>query len=274
MTLGQALVLGIVQGLTEFLPISSSAHLVLVPWVLGWTFDPEAIFVFNVLVQGGTLLGVLAYFRRDLWELGSAALLGLVRRRPFKAPQARLGWLVLLATLPAAVAGVLLKSLVEKAFASPLWVSGFLLVTAAILELCERSARLARDLSSISAADALWIGLSQVMALFPGISRSGATIAGGLLRGLTRAEAARFSFLMVVPVMIGANLVALGDLTTLPSAAHMVAPLAAGFLAAAIVGFLSIQWLLSYLMRRTMRAFAIYCALVGSLGLLLAVARG
>ncbi|MEW6568106.1 MAG: undecaprenyl-diphosphatase UppP [Chloroflexota bacterium] len=269
----QALVLGVVQGATEFLPVSSSAHLVLVPWVLGWEFNPQAAFIFDVLVQLGTLLAVVVYFARDLWRLLTAAARGLSRGRPWAETDARLAWLLLLATLPAAAAGVLAKDWVEAAFSSPAAVAGFLLVTAGLLLLAERQRAADRVLPRLTPLDALWIGLAQALALFPGISRSGSTIAGGRMRHLSRPEAAHFSFLMAVPVMIGAGLVASGGLVGLPAAGALIAPLTLGFLAAAASGYLAIRWLLRYLARRPLTPFAVYCGLLGLAMLLLSLLR-
>ncbi|HEX9674458.1 MAG TPA: undecaprenyl-diphosphate phosphatase, partial [Anaerolineales bacterium] len=260
MTLIQALILGFVQGLTEFIPVSSSAHLVLVPWLLGWTFEPQAAFAFDVLVQLGTLLAVIVVFWRDGVSLLSAAI-GALRTRRWA--EGRLAWLLILATLPAAAAGILLEDLVEQAFASPAASAAFLLVTATLLGLSEVLRRRlgervppgpeasTRDaLEELKPADSLFIGLAQALALFPGISRSGSTIAAGLARGLTRPQAARFSFLMSVPIMLGAGLVAASDLASLPNAQELLPSLAAGFLSAALVGFLAIRWLLRFLARR------------------------
>ncbi len=274
MNLLQACVLGIIQGLTEFLPISSSAHLVLVPWALNWRFEPQAAFVFDVLVQDGTLLAVIAYFWHDLVGLARAAVKGLLGGRPFADPQARLAWLLLLASLPAAAAGLLLKDWVEAAFGRPAVVSGFLLVTAALLLVSERVGRRSRGLVALRVSDSLWIGLAQALALFPGISRSGATISAGLVRDLERPEAARFSFLMSIPVMLGAGAVALNDLAGVPSMGALVPALIAGAVTAAVTGYLSIRWLLGYLARRPLTLFAGYCAVVGLAGLTLSLLRG
>jgi undecaprenyl-diphosphatase len=274
MTLLQALLLGIVQGLTEFLPVSSSAHLVLVPWILGWNLPAEAGFLFDVLVQGGTLVAVLAYFRRELYDLVRAAVEGILRGKPWGTPRARLAWILIVATIPASIAGVVLKSSVEKAFSTPVMVSAFLVVTAFLLWLGERYHRGSREMDDLTVRDALVIGLWQAVSLFPGISRSGATIAGGLFRGMERAEAARFSFLMSVPVMIGANLIALLDLAQMPNFAQQAAPLVVGFGAAAVVGFASIHWLLRFLTRRPLTVFSVYCLLAGLGTLLLSVVRG
>jgi undecaprenyl-diphosphatase len=274
MSIFQAVVLGIVQGLTEFIPLSSSAHLVLVPAVLGWTFSQQAAFVFDVLVQMGTLLAVIAYFRRDLIGMLGGVLRGISRLRPLETPEARLAWLLVLATVPAVIAGLLLKDLVEQAFSSPTAVSAFLLFTAFWLLLSERLGRRSRDLTSLNAMDAIWVGLAQAIALFPGVSRSGATIGGGLMRNLDRTASARFSFLMSIPVMLGAGAIALGDLIRMAELQTLAVPVVAGFVTAAIVGYASIRWLLSYLSTHNMRVFIGYCAVIGTIGVVLGLLHG
>lgn len=260
MSVLQALLLGIVQGATEFLPVSSSAHLVLVPWLLGWQFEARPAFLFDVLVQLGTLLAVILYFARDLWRLLAAMGKAILQGRPWDNADARLGWLVLAATAPAALAGVLAKDWIEATFHQPALAAAFLFATAALLLVAERRGRDRTSLVSLTLPDVLWIGLAQVLSLFPGISRSGATIAGGRLRGLPRPDAARFAFWMAVPVMIGAGLVASLDLASLPTAGAWAAPLFVGFLAAAASGYLAIHWLLRYLAHRRLTPFAVYCA--------------
>ncbi len=274
MSLIQALVLGIVQGATEFLPISSSAHLVLVPWILKWDFDPKAAFVFNILVQWGTLLAVVFYFRHDLQTMVRAAWRGVRSRKPFQDPDARLAWLVLAASVPATIVGVALKTQVSQTFEHPQMVSILLLVTAAMLFASERVGNIDRSLDSLIAKDALWIGLAQALALFPGISRSGATIAAGLVCRFQRPHAARFSFLIAIPVMIGAGLVALFDLTQIPDGNSQISALVVGFLTAVVVGYFAIHWLITFLTKKSLSTFGVYCAIVGGLGLLLSVIRG
>jgi undecaprenyl-diphosphatase len=270
----QALVLGTVQGLTEFLPVSSSAHLVLVPWLLGWDLEPEAAFVFDVLVQLGTLAAVVIYFWRDLVHMLRSTAAAVISRRRTGDAFLHLTWLVVLGTLPAVAAGLLLKPLVEAAFASPAAVSLFLLVTAGLLLAAERAGRRSAPLESATGGDAVWVGLAQALSIFPGISRSGSTIAAGLARGLQRPAAARFSFLLSIPVMIGAGLVAGLDLAALPGAATYAPTVLVGFVAAAIVGYLSIRWLLSFVGRHSLAIFGIYCLAAGLAGLLLAWLRG
>jgi undecaprenyl-diphosphatase len=274
MTIFQAVVLGIVQGLTEFLPVSSSAHLVLLPWWLGWSWDPDVTFTFDVLVQLGTLVGVMVFFARDLLGLVVGAWNGLLRRRPFETPEARRAWFIVVATVPAVIAGLALKESVERAFASPAATSAFLLVTAAILFVAERLAHSERSLDSMTWRESLWIGVAQAVSLFPGVSRSGATMGAGRALGFRRQEAARFSFLMSVPVMLGAGVLAAKDFASIPDPSAHALPLLAGFVAAAVVGYLSIRWMLAFVGRRPLTAFAVYCVLVGLAGLATAVWRG
>ena len=274
MTLIQAIILGIIQGLTEFLPISSSAHLVITPYLLGWEIPAEAEFIFDVLVQMGTLVAVIAYFWKDLVEIAGGFLSALWERKPFKTPPARLGWYIILATLPAVLIGLFIKDQVEAAFASPVAVAGFLLVTAFILYIAERFGKRTVKLAGMNWRDSLVIGCFQVLSLFPGVSRSGSTITGGMLRGLDRPDAARFSFLMSIPAMLGAGLIATLDLLEMPNFADQVPGLVAGFLAAAVVGYLSIRWLLGYLTRRSLNVFAVYCVIAAAVVLLVALLRG
>ncbi len=265
MTWWQALVLGVVQGLTEFLPISSSAHLVLVPHALGWSLDPAQAFVFDVLVQLGTLLAVLVYFRRDWWAMTRAAwALARAPRQGWRDPDARLLLAVLLATVPAGLAGLLFKDAVEAAFAAPRAVGGFLLFTAAWMALGEARGRRRRDLAGLTWLDALAVGAGQALALLPGVSRSGATIAAGMLRDLQRPAAARFSFLMAVPVMLGAGAVAVKDWAALPPDPGFGLALAVGFVAAAVAGYAAIRALLGFLARHSLWPFVVYCALLGA----------
>ena len=263
MTLLQSILLGIIQGLTEFLPISSSGHLVIVPYLLGWEIPADQAFVFDVLVQVATLAAVIVYFWADLVSILRAFLSGLWRRRPFDDPQARLGWIILLATLPAGIAGLLLKDAVEQAFASPAATAAFLLITAVLLLVAERLGRRNRKVEQLTWLDALWIGLAQALSIFPGLSRSGATITGGMTRHLERPAAARFSFLLSIPIMLAAGLLAGLDLVKMPDVGALLPTFIPGFIAAAVVGYLSIRWLLSYLSRRPLYLFSIYCLLAG-----------
>ena len=263
MTLLQSFVLGIVQGLTEFIPVSSSGHLVLVPHLLGWQIPEAQNFIFDVLVQLGTLVAVVVYYWQDLLAIARAFVLGLVRRQPFAEADARMGWFLILATLPAVVVGLLAKDLIEQAFASPKMTGVFLLGTALLLLIAEQAGRRSRSLPELNWQDSLWIGCSQVLALLPGVSRSGATLAGGMTRHLDRSAAARFSFLMSVPVMLGASVLALKDLLALPAVHDFLLPLLIGFLTAMISGYFAIRWLISYLSKHSLYLFAGYCAMLG-----------
>lgn len=265
----QAIILGLVQGATEFIPVSSSGHLVLVPWLLRWE-SPGL--VFDTVVHWGTLVAVLAYFWRDWLALIGAWLRGLLRW-DWHDPQARLMWLLIVGSIPAAVIGYLLEDFFESLFGEPAWVGVFLLVTAGLLALSERLGERMRDMDDLHWPDALVIGLGQAAAIAPGISRSGATIAAGLFRGLRRTVAARFSFLLATPIIFGAGLFKLFDLFSTPDPLAQVPALAAGFLAAAVSGYLCIWGLLRYLQRGRLYPFAIYCACAGLLGLVVAWLR-
>jgi len=268
MTLFQAAILGIVQGLTEFLPVSSSGHLVLVPHFLGWDLSGREAFVFDVLVQWGTLFAVFVYFRHDLAAITGHFVRCLVQGRPLADAEARLGWQIILATIPAVVAGLLFKDAIETAFDSARATGIFLLGTAGLLVVAETLGRRSRSMATLGWLDAWWIGCSQVLALLPGISRSGATIAGGMTRHLDREAAARFSFLMSVPVMLGAGILALRDLASLQSMDSMLLPLAVGFCTALVSGYLAIRWLLAYLMHHSLYGFAVYCLAAGVLAIM------
>jgi len=274
LTLFQSILLGIIQGLTEFLPISSSAHLVLTPYILGWNIPDEAEFIFDVLVQLGTLVAVIAYFWRDLLGIVKSFLLGIWHKKPLEETQARLGWLLILATIPAALAGLLFKDLVEQAFSSPIATALFLIVTAIFLVSAERYGRKVRSLEQLNWLDSLLVGLFQAASLFPGVSRSGSTITGGMLRGIDRRSAARFSFLMSVPVMLGAGGLAVVDLFQLPDFTAQLPTLLAGFVAALVMGYLSIRWLLGYLSRHSFYGFAVYCLIVAAITFIVALIRG
>jgi undecaprenyl-diphosphatase len=266
MTLFQALLLGIVQGLSEFLPISSSGHLVLVPAALGW--NPASI-TFDTTVHLGTLLALLVVFWHDLLRLLVAWWKGLRRGRPFETAESRLAWWIVLGTIPAALAGLLLESAFEALFGSPRAVGGFLLLTALLLTLAELLGRQRRNLEEATWLDGVLIGIGQAVAIAPGLSRSGTTMAVGMFRGLTREAAARFSFLLAVPIVAGAGLAQLARLVLKGGIQAEALPLLVGFLAAAVFGYAAIRFLLAYLRRWPLYPFAAYCAVVGLLAILL-----
>lgn len=273
----RAFILGLIQGATEFVPVSSSGHLVLVPWLLNW---PEPGLVFDTVVHWGTLGALLAVFWQDLWRLLRAWLTsvwGCIRRSDVVGDEvkadARVAWWIIIGTVPAALFGWLFEEWFERLFATPSAAAGFLLLTAAILAASERWGRRNKPLQQMGPADALLIGLAQAAAIAPGISRSGATIGTGLARGLRRDVAARYSFLLATPIIFGAGLFKLMDLFGAAGAGAQPPSLIVGFLAAAVSGYGCIRFLLRYLQRGRLYPFAIYCAVVGVAILLLALLR-
>lgn len=261
----QALILGVVQGATEFLPVSSSAHLALVPYWLNWNLDPELVFLFGVLVQMGTLAAVIVYFWRDIWKIAAAMLRALYQRNPFDDSDAYLGWMLILGTIPAGIIGLVLKPLVESAFDNPRTIAVFLWVTALILALSDRLDRKDRTLEKIDAIDALTIGFGQALAIFPGVSRSGATIAAAMTRRFTRAAASRFSFLLSIPIMTLAGGLSVFDLENFALLKTAAPKLLAAAVLAALTGFFAIRWLLGYIAKKPFTIFSIYCAVIGTL---------
>ncbi|MBN1219388.1 MAG: undecaprenyl-diphosphatase UppP [Anaerolineae bacterium] len=271
MNLLHALILGIVQGATEYIPVSSSAHLVLVPWFLGW---PDASFTFEVLVQWGTLVGVFIFFWKDLVVIIKSVIVGIAQGKPLATFEAKLGWLVVVATIPAVVLGSLFKDYFEAAFASPALAGVLLILNALLLTVAERWGSRTRELEQLQWLDAIVVGFWQVAAMLPGISRSGATISGAVLRGFNRTAAARFSFLISIPALLGAGVVALKDLLDADALTTELPAITVGFIAAAVSGYLCIRWLLGYLQKHSLYIFAIYCAVVSVLSIILALVRG
>ena len=265
----QAAFLGLLQGATEFIPVSSSGHLVLVPWLLGW---PSPGLLFDSMVHWGTLAALIAHFWPELKEVVGGWLTGLWRRE-FHAPEARLGWYLILGTVPGALAGALLEGAFARLFASPGAAAGLLLATGTFLALAEWRGKGVRAMREVNALDALVVGLAQAAAIAPGISRSGATIAAGMARGLRRATAARFSFLLSIPIIFGAGALQLTGLPDLADAAREVPLMAIGFTTAALSGYAVIRFLLRYLQNRSLYPFALYCWALG-LTVLAAMALG
>ncbi len=270
MTVLQAISLGIIQGITEFLPISSSAHLVLVPHWLGWSFDTQLEFTVDILLHLGTLVAVITYFWQDIKAIIYSLLVGLWNRKSLEDDNAKIGWLIVIATIPAGVIGVGLKGFYLEMLDNPRGVAALLLVTALVIIASELySPKIRTKIKDIRWLDALIIGCFQALAILPGISRSGVTIVGGILRKLTRDSAARFSFLMAIPVMVGAGLVAGIELFTNQLLWQYWPAILAGFFTALFVGIVSIHWLLRYLQTHSLWPFAWYCLLVGLVGTLL-----
>jgi undecaprenyl-diphosphatase len=260
----QAILIGIIQGLTEFIPISSSAHLELTPWIAGWEQDGLiGSLAFDVFLHLGTLAALLGYFWRDWIRLARAFLASLGERRIGDDPDRRLAWLLALATVPAAVIGFLGEDLIDAALhggsdAARLAIAGFLVIGAVGLLAADRLGSQHRDLGHVGVPAALTIGFSQALALLPGISRSGATITAGLAMGLTRDAAARFSFLLATPITLGAGLYGSRDLLTETHSGTEWLAIGGGFVAAALAGFLAIGFLLAWLRTRSVAVFSIY----------------
>lgn len=264
MTLLTGFLLGIIQGLTEYIPVSSTAHLLIAQKLMGLPAD-DAAFAFNVLVQLGTTLALIIYFWNDL-----LALIRAFFAKPFSTSENKLAWYIIIATIPALLAGVLLNSFVKGLFKTPLLEAAIRLLSAAILLFAaEWLGKRLRGLETMTWVDALIVGLFQILAIFPGASRSGTTISGGMLRGFDRPAAARFAFLLSVPVLLAAGAYETKDVIQLHQLGTFLPVLAIGFVTAAIVGWFSIRWLLNYLNKNSLQVFAVYCAVVGLLCLLI-----
>jgi undecaprenyl-diphosphatase len=260
----QAIVLGIVQGLAEFLPISSSAHLILVPWVLGWD-DPGL--AFDVALHWGTLFAVLIVFWRDWVKLIGAGLRSLGDRRLLNTSERRLFWGLVVATIPGAIVGKLLGDLAEEKLRSPLLIAGTMSVMGVLLWAADIAGKKEKLAEQLPMSHALGIGVAQAFALIPGVSRSGSTITLGLALGYTRAAIARFTFLLSTPIIFGAGLLKFPKMwREMQSGASPLGwdGLVAGCIASAIVGALVIRWLLAYLRTRTFAVFAVYRLVVAA----------
>lgn len=264
MNLFYALLLGIIEGLTEFIPVSSTAHMLIVQKLLNIP-STDIVTAFLILVQIGPLVALVIYFWNDLWMLVKAFFV-----KPFSTSENKLVWFVIIATIPALAAGALLEKRVEALFQTPLLEAGIRLLTAsALLFLAEWLGKRTRNLDSMTWFDALVVGLFQIIAVFPGASRSGSTISGGMLRGFDRPSATRFAFLLAIPVMAAAAAYKSLSVFKLHIWRELLPPLAVGFVIAAIVGWLAIKWLLNYLNKNSLYVFAAYCAVIGVVVLLL-----
>jgi undecaprenyl-diphosphatase len=265
----QAIVLGLVQGITEFAPISSSGHLILVPWMLGWHIvdDPALNKSFDVALHMGTFVGAVIYFRHDLW-IYIKAFVASCRERAIRTPDERLAWALAVGTIPGVIAGATLESVIEDKLGQPWVIAVMLAVFGVILYVVDRLARRDRDLDTIGVRTGLFVGIAQALALQPGVSRSGVTITAGRLVRLNREAAARFSFLLALPIIAGAG--GLKALDLLQHGFQGYGPqFLAGFLAAAISGFFVIWFLLRYLRTHDFLVFMVYRLAVAGLVLLL-----
>jgi undecaprenyl-diphosphatase len=255
----QAIVMGIVQGLTEFLPISSSGHLIIVPFLMGWDDPFITSLAFSVMLHIGTLGALLVYFRADWIRLVPAGL-ATIRDRSFRGdPDRRLAWLLVAATIPAAIAGFLLSDVIETAFREIGLVAVTLVVGAVILWLADRWGGRTKGVDDVTFPVAIGIGAAQALALVPGISRSGISISAARFAGLDREAAARFSFLMATPITLGAALFEVRKLAAGETGVDVSAgPLIAGMLAAFVSGMIAIGFLLRYLRTRSLNVFVVY----------------
>ena len=272
MSILEAILIGIVQGLSEFLPISSTAHMTLAGRALGVIESPESWTAFIAVVQLGTLAAVLAYFRRDLIAITRDFIRENIERKPLRQQSAnsRMGWYIIFGTIPIALIGMLAKDFIEGAFTKNLIVIGSsLFVLGIILEIAERKGKFEREINQTTLSDALWVGLAQVLALIPGSSRSGTTSTAGMFLGLKREAAARFSFLLSIPA-IGAS----GVLEIFEAVKHLdssgIAALIVATVVAGVSGYLCIAFLIRYLRTRTTRIFVFYRCLLGG-GILVAI---
>jgi undecaprenyl-diphosphatase len=261
----EAIILGIVQGLTEFLPISSTAHLRVLPALFGGE-DPGA--GFTAVIQLGTMAAVLVYFRRDIFRIVASWAREI--RVPFrkKSHEARLGWFIILGTIPISVFGLLLKDQIESSARSLLLIGCALIAFSFVMLAADRLGRMRRKLTEMTVIDGLVVGVAQALALIPGVSRSGATISAGLLRGFDRAAAARYSFLLSIPAVVLSGLFELPEIGG-DSGASIGATVIAGFVAFAS-GYAAIAWLLRFLTRHNLNVFIVYRLLLGTLVIVLA----
>jgi undecaprenyl-diphosphatase len=268
LSLVQAIVLGVVQGLTEFLPISSSGHLRIVPAFAGWD-DPGA--AFTAVIQLGTMAAVLLYFRADLIRIATAWLASLRDPARRGTLDARLGWYLILATIPISLIGVAFKNQIENGARDLYLIGSMLIVFGIVLLAAEAVSRRERDVSTITRRDALVIGFAQALALVPGVSRSGATISAGLLLGFDRVSAARFSFLLSVPAVVLSGLYELKDVVNgSAEGAVGIGPTAVATVLAFITGYASIAFLLRFLTTHSTAVFVGYRVVLGAAVLALA----
>lgn len=264
----KAVFLGVLQGLTEFLPISSSAHLAIFPKFFGWN-DPGA--AFTAVIQIGTELAVLIYFRKDIWSIGSGWMRGVFNKTARTTQEWRMGWFVIIGSLPIVILGVSLQSLIDSNFRN-LWVIGStLIVGGVILGVAERVGRKNTPIEDLTLTHAILFGLAQAGALVPGVSRSGATISMGLFLGYERAAATRYAFLLAIPAVVGAGIFKLKDIGGANE--YGTVPTIIATIVSFVVGLAVIHWLLEYVSKNSYMPFVIYRIGLGSLVLLL-VATG
>jgi undecaprenyl-diphosphatase len=270
----EALLLGVVQGLTEFLPISSSGHLIIVPWLQDYTFLTENESfnkTFDVALHAGTLIAALAFFRIEVWRL-IVSFIAVVRRRTIETSEERLAIAIAIGTIPAVIAGGLASDFIDEHLGEPWMIAVQLILFAALLDWADRKAQ-QRSLERTEVRDGLWIGLAQILALAPGTSRSGITITAGRFLGLDRDAAARFSFLLLIPIVAGATLFKGISAVHEGLPSGVAGPMVVGTLAAAISGYFAIVWLLRLVRTTSYRPFVLYRYAAG-IAILIVIATG
>ncbi|MCX6032611.1 MAG: undecaprenyl-diphosphatase UppP [Chloroflexi bacterium] len=287
LTILRAIILGLIQGLTEYIPVSSSAHLVIVPWLFRWTDPALTSLTFDVALHLGTLLAVIWFFAADWVRLIRAGVASIAERKIGADPDRRMAWFLVIGCIPGAIAGVLGESEIEKLFHQPntpiqpsamIVMAVLIALLGAALFLAERLAQHQRDLKQLTLRDAVVIGLAQAAAIFPGVSRSGSTITAGLAVGLERPAAARFSFLLSAPIIAGAGAKSLLDVYqgvkagAITQTELLLFPI--GFIAASISGYLCIKLLLRFLQRNSTNVFVYYRWALAVLVIVVALTRG
>ena len=271
MSIIQAIVLGLVQGATEFAPVSSSGHLILVPWIFGWGLigDTDVQKSFDVALHVGTLIGALVYFREDVARYATAWFRSL-RTRRLSTPDERIAWALFIGTIPGAIAGALFENVIEEKLGAPWLIAVMLVAFGLLLVFVDRRSRADRAFGTIGPKDGLLLGAAQAQALQPGVSRSGVTITAARAMGLDRESAARFSFLLSLPIIAGAGAFKAVDLAQTGLQGH-AAEFVAGMVASAISGFVVIWGLLRYLKRHDFMVFLWYRVAVAALVMILIV---
>lgn len=281
----QSIILGMVQGLAEFIPISSSAHLIIIPWLFGWNNPALTSLTFDVALHLGTLLAVIVFFASDWARVISAWFKSVIQFKIGEDPDRLMAWYILLACIPGGVSGLLMESKINEAFhsnpiprSSMLFMAGSIALLALLLLIADKYAQHRRSFNQIKARDALCIGLAQALAVIPGVSRSGSTITAGLALGLEREAAARFSFLLSAPIIAGAGLKSLYDFSeqmgagTIGKSELSIFPI--GFIVAAVSGFFCIKYLLSYLKKHSAELFVWYRFALAAIVVVVSLIRG
>jgi undecaprenyl-diphosphatase len=256
----QAVILGIVEGLTEFLPVSSTGHLTITEKLLGLDVAAKDVTGFTAVIQMGAIAAVIVYFWRDIWRIAQAWVLGLARAEQREGIDYRMGWYVILGSIPIGVVGLLAKDVIKNDLRSLWWVAGALIAWSGVMLLAEQRGRQDRGESRLSLSDALVVGVVQCVALVPGVSRSGATISAGLFRGLDRVTATRLSFFLSIPALLAAGVFELKDAL---GGSIGVGPTLVGTLVSFVVAYAAVAWLLRFVAHHSIGAFVPYRVALG-----------